>query len=199
MSIPLRSYSSYREGKRAPSLSGITRTFFAQTLSGSLHRVCGKARSVFGGNRYEQSALPLQLHFQWSRSNGNGAFFPTNLERHPRLDAGLTANVFRNHQSSGMINGGFHGAKYTIANTVRQVKPRESLRAALSPSTRAQDKLHRRFKPFQLRNSFTASLGAPIICLPPPQPIERRPMALHARRRLPRARRFLLRIRRAWA
>src|SRR5262245_56479047 len=120
MSIPRQSYSWYREGKRAPSLSRITRTFFAQTRSGSLHRVCGKARSVFGGNRYEQSAFPLQLHFQWSRSNGNSAFFPTNLEGHPRLDARLTANVFRNHQSSGMINGGLHGAKYTIANSARE-------------------------------------------------------------------------------
>src|SRR5215475_4038399 len=74
MSIPRQSYSWYREGKRAPSLSRITRTFSAQTRSGSLHRVCGKARSVFGGNRYEQSAFPAQLHFQWSRSNGNSAF-----------------------------------------------------------------------------------------------------------------------------
>ena len=38
-----------------------------------------------------------------------------------------------------------------------------------------------------------------VISLLPPQPMERRPMALHARRRLSRARRSLLRIRRASA
>src|SRR5438046_4376084 len=123
MSISLQSYSSYPEGKRAPSLNAITRTFFAQTLSGSLHRVRRKTRSVFSGNRHKQSPLPFEFHFQWSRSNGDGAFFPTNLERHPRLDAGLTANVFRNHQSSRMLNGGFHGTESTMANTVCPAKP----------------------------------------------------------------------------
>src|SRR5439155_18988889 len=117
-SIPLQSYSSYPEGKRAPCLNGIARTFFAQTLSGSLHGVRQKARSIFSGNRYKESPLPFEFHFQWNRSNGDGAFFPTNLERHSRLDAGLTTNVFRNHQSPGMINGGLHGTESNMGNTV---------------------------------------------------------------------------------
>src|SRR5215467_3419394 len=128
MRIPLQSYNSYPEGKRAACLNGITRTFFAQALSGSFNRIGRKTRGIFSGNRHKQSPLPFELHFQWSRSNGDSTFFPTNLEQHPRLDAGLTTNVFRNHQPSGMINGGFHGTKCTRTNTVRQGKPQESLR-----------------------------------------------------------------------
>src|SRR5581483_2830880 len=112
--IPLQSCSSYPGEKRAPHLNGIAGTFFAQTLSGALHGVRRKVRSVVGRDRHEQSSLPLELHFQWSRCNGDGAFFPTNLERHSRLDAGLAANVFRDHQPTGMINGGFHGISFTI-------------------------------------------------------------------------------------
>src|SRR4051794_10741960 len=107
MSTPLQSYSSYRAGKRAPCLSGTTRAFFTECLSRALNSVSRKSRRIFSGNGHEQSPLTLELHFQWSWSNGDSAFLPANLEGHSRLDAGLTANVFRNHQPSGMINGGF--------------------------------------------------------------------------------------------
>ena len=120
MSIPRQSCSSYPEGKRAPCLSGIARTFFAQTLSGSLHRVHGKTRRVSGRNSHKQASLPLELYLQGRRSDGNGTFFPTNLERHPRFYPGLAANIFRDHQSSGMIDGCFHGIEFTMPNTVCQ-------------------------------------------------------------------------------
>jgi hypothetical protein len=96
------------------ALTGNTRTFFAQCLSGPLNRIYRKRRSFFRGNRHEQSSLPFELHGERCWSNGNGAFFPTNLERHSRLYPRFSANVFRNHQSARLINGCFHAIEITI-------------------------------------------------------------------------------------
>ena len=107
MSIPPQSCSLYPEEKRAPCLRGLTRPFFAQRLSGSLDRVRRKARSTFCGNSHKQATLAFELHGSRGRSNGDGTFFPTNLQRHPRLYPGFATNVFWNNQSSGMVNGCF--------------------------------------------------------------------------------------------
>ena len=41
----------------------------------------------------------------------------------------------------------------------------------------------RRFKQIVGRNNYCSAPSSAVICLLPPQPMERRPMALHARRR----------------
>ena len=117
MSIRLRSYSSYPEGKPAPCLSGITRPFFAQGFS-VRSTVSIERRGVsFSGNGHKQAPFPFKLHRQRRRRNGDGTFFPTNIERHSWLDPGFAANVFSKYESSGIIDGCFHGRKSTIFRT----------------------------------------------------------------------------------
>ena len=91
-----------------PCLSGTVRAFFAQRFMGPCGSIRGRPRCVFGGNSHEQAPLPLDHDRQRCRSNGDGAFFPANLERHSRLYPRFALNVFRNHQSPGMVHGGLH-------------------------------------------------------------------------------------------
>jgi hypothetical protein len=85
--------------------------------------------------------LALKLYLQGRRSDGNGAFFPTNLERHRRFYPGLAANIFRDHQSSGMIDGRFHGIEFTLpknrlpSRSRRYTMPAELWLAYKNPAT----------------------------------------------------------------
>src|SRR6266576_5420944 len=112
MSIRLRSYSSHPEGKRALCLGGITRTFFAHGFRvRSTVPIERRGGFLVGTATSKRSfrASPVK-----ETANGDGTFFPTNLERHSWLYPGFAANVFWNYQSPGMINGGFHGIENTI-------------------------------------------------------------------------------------
>ena len=112
--------ASIRKKNNRHALARSTRAFFAQGFSGPLDCIRRKTRSISRGNRHEQSPLPFELHRQRGRSNGDGAFFPTDLERHSWLYPRLAANIFGNYQPSGVINGCFHGIKNTIYSTICQ-------------------------------------------------------------------------------
>jgi len=86
MSIRLQSCSWY-------CLAGSTRALFAQRSAGPLDRIRRKRGSLFTGNSHKQSSLPFELDRQRSRSNGDGAFLPTNFERHSWLYPGFAANI----------------------------------------------------------------------------------------------------------
>jgi hypothetical protein len=61
MSTRLQSCSLYLEEKRAASLIGSARAFFAQRFTGPLDRIRRKTRSIFSGNSHKQAPLPFEL------------------------------------------------------------------------------------------------------------------------------------------
>src|SRR4029453_13928912 len=61
MSTRLQSCSLYLDEKRAASLIGSARAFFAQRFTGPLARIRRKTRSIFSGNSHKQAPLPFEL------------------------------------------------------------------------------------------------------------------------------------------
>jgi len=96
MSMRPRSCSSYPEEKRPACLTGSALAFSAQRFSRPLDCIRRKRRSIPRGKSHQQSSLPFELHRQRGRSNGDRAFFPTDLEQHSWLYARLAANIFGN-------------------------------------------------------------------------------------------------------
>src|SRR5262249_55903453 len=71
------------------------------------------------GDRDQQLALPRQPNGHWLRLDFDATVAHPDVERHAGLQAGFASYVLGDHQSSGRINGSFHGMDPTTPMTAR--------------------------------------------------------------------------------